>query len=144
MNETDQMSKPVFPHVRIVVDLGGPDGNAFAVMASRRCAMPGSIRARLMITSKRAMAGDYDNLLKRAWRRLTSPFPSGPQKPRGRRKGAPDRRLHRLYTREAGQGPGRVKGSLADMAVSSRSGTRDGGFEIRMQTSPKRPNQSRP
>ena len=26
------MSKPVFPHVRIVVDLGGPDGNVFAVM----------------------------------------------------------------------------------------------------------------
>ncbi len=36
MNETDQMSKPVFPHVRIVVDLGGPDRNAFAVTAAMR------------------------------------------------------------------------------------------------------------
>ena len=33
------MSKPVFPHVRIVVDLGGPDGNAFAVMGRVTAAM---------------------------------------------------------------------------------------------------------
>ena len=33
------MSKPVFPHVRIVVDLGGPDGNAFAVMGRDAAAM---------------------------------------------------------------------------------------------------------
>jgi len=39
MNETDQMSKPVFPHVRIVVALGGPDGNAFAVMGRVTAAM---------------------------------------------------------------------------------------------------------
>jgi hypothetical protein len=75
MNETDQMSKPVFPHVRIVVDLGGPDGNAFAVMASRRqCAMPGSTRARSMICLKRAMAGDYDNLLRVSMETVTITF----------------------------------------------------------------------
>ena len=33
------MSKPVFPHVRIVVDLGGPDGNAFAAMGRVTAAM---------------------------------------------------------------------------------------------------------
>ena len=34
------------------------------VSSRRQCAMPGSTRARSMMYLKRAMAGDYDNLLK--------------------------------------------------------------------------------
>ena len=60
------MSKPVFPHVRIVVDLGGPDGNAFAVMGRVAAAMrdAGIDQSEIDDYLKRAMASDFDTLLR--------------------------------------------------------------------------------
>ena len=55
---------PLFPHVKVSVNIKGPGGNAFAVLGSVQTALEkAGHRDQVQPFLNEAMAGDYDELL---------------------------------------------------------------------------------
>jgi ribosomal protein S9 len=56
---------PKYPNITVTMDLDGPDGNAFAIMAavSKALRNAGATKEELTQYSMDSMSGDYDNLI---------------------------------------------------------------------------------
>jgi hypothetical protein len=56
---------PKYPNVIVEMDLDGPDGNAFAIMAkvSKALRNAGATKEEISQYTMDSMSGDYDNLL---------------------------------------------------------------------------------
>ena len=56
---------PKYPNAIVIMDIDGPDGNAFAIMGRVQAALKkaGATKEELAQYSMDSMSGDYDNLL---------------------------------------------------------------------------------
>jgi hypothetical protein len=63
--EIYSMTDPRYPEIEVVLDLGGPDGNAFAVIGHTVKALRsyGVDASLIKQYQEECMSGDYDNLL---------------------------------------------------------------------------------
>jgi hypothetical protein len=62
----EAFSEPKYPHIEVILNLDGPDGNAFAVMGHTVKALRAWKTDASLIKQYQdeCMSGDYDNLLK--------------------------------------------------------------------------------
>jgi hypothetical protein len=58
-------NKPKYPNAIVIMDIDGPDGNAFAIMGRVSAALKkaGATKEEISQYTMDSMSGDYDNLL---------------------------------------------------------------------------------
>jgi hypothetical protein len=58
-------NKPKYPNAIVIMDINGPDGNAFAIMGRVSAALKkaGATKEEISQYTMDSMSGDYDNLL---------------------------------------------------------------------------------